>query len=55
MATHFSSLAYRIPWTEESTVHRVPKSQIGLKQLSTHTKKGHVSLQFSLVQSLSRV
>ena len=25
MATHFSSLAWRIPWTEEPIVHRVAK------------------------------
>ena len=37
MATHSSVLAWRIPWTEEPgrlQVHRVAKSQIGLKQLS---------------------
>ena len=36
-ATHFSILAWRIPWTEEceATV-RVAKSQTGLKWLSTH-------------------
>ena len=27
MATHSSILAWRIPWTEEPTVHRVAKSQ----------------------------
>ena len=36
MATHFSILAWRIPWTEEPTVHRVAKIQTRLKQLSTH-------------------
>ena len=36
-ATYSSILAWRIPWTEEqATVHRVAKSQTGLKQLSTH-------------------
>ena len=33
MATHFSILAWRIPWTEESAglqVHGVTKSQTGL-------------------------
>ena len=41
MATHSSVLAWRIPrrivagaW--RTTVHRVTKSQTGLKQLSTH-------------------
>ena len=28
MATHSSILAWRIPWTEEATVHGVAKSQI---------------------------
>ena len=36
MATHSSTLAWRIPWTEE-VVHWVSKSQTWLKQLSTHT------------------
>ena len=27
MATNFNTLAWRIPWTEEPTVHRVTKSQ----------------------------
>ena len=36
-ATYSSILAWRIPWTEEQAiVHRVAKSQTGLKQLSTH-------------------
>jgi len=26
MATHSSILAWRIPWTEEPTIHRVTKS-----------------------------
>ena len=30
MATHSSTLAWRIPWTE-ATVHRVPKNHTGLK------------------------
>ena len=29
-ATHLSILAWRIPWTEETTVHVVTKSQTGL-------------------------
>ena len=38
-ATHSSILAWRIPWTEKpgrGRVHRVAKSQMQLKQLSTH-------------------
>jgi len=39
METHSNILASRIPWTEETgrlyTVHGVPKSWTGLKQLST--------------------
>ena len=42
MATHSGILAWRIPWTEEPgglrSIGRVTKSQIQLKQLSTHTK-----------------
>ena len=34
MATHSSILAWKIPWTEESTVHGVTKSQT---RLSTYT------------------
>ena len=36
MATHFSILASRIPWTEEP-VYRVGKSWTGLKPVSMHT------------------
>ena len=36
MATHSRILAWRTPWTEESIVHGVAKSQTRLKQLSTH-------------------
>ena len=39
MVTHSSTLAWKIPWTEEpgwATVHGVTKSQT---QLSTHTAK----------------
>ena len=43
MATHFSILIWKIPWTEEpgwATVHRVTKSQTLLKRLSyTRTKR----------------
>ena len=45
MATHFSIFAWRIPWTEEAgglqstEVHRVAKTQIRLKQLSTQAWK----------------
>ena len=31
MATHSSILAWRIPWTEEPTIHRVAKRQTRLK------------------------
>ena len=38
MATHFSTLAWRIPWTEEprtdATVHRVAKSQTPLSHFT---------------------
>ena len=40
MAIHSSSLAWRIPWTQEPgglPVHRVEKSRTQLKRLSTHT------------------
>ena len=38
MATHSSTLAWRIPWTEEpgGLQSRVTKNQTGLKWLSTH-------------------
>ena len=36
MATHFSILSWRIPWTEEATIHRVTKEQTQLKQLRMH-------------------
>ena len=42
MAAHSSIPAWRIPWTEGArwaTVHGVTKSQIRLKQLSTHARK----------------
>ena len=43
MATHSSTLAWKIPWTErrawQATVHEVAKSQT---RLSTHTLKGKV-------------
>ena len=40
IATHSSILAWRIPWTEESSglVHRVAKSQAWLKRLSMYSK-----------------
>ena len=43
MATHFSILAWRIPWTEEpggTTVYRVAKSWIR-QRLSTHAHVHH--------------
>ena len=36
MAIHSSILSWRIPCTEDPTVHRVTQSQTQLKQLSTH-------------------
>ena len=38
MAAHSSTLAWRIPWTEEpgGLQSRVTKSRTGLKQLSAH-------------------
>ena len=43
VATRSSTLAWRIPWTEEPgglhTVHGVAKSQTQLKRLSAHTRK----------------
>ena len=35
MATHSSILAWRIPWTEETEVHRVAKTQTQLKLFYT--------------------
>ena len=35
MATNSSALAWRIPWTEKPTVHRVTKNQTRQKRLST--------------------
>ena len=39
MATHFSILAWRIPWTGawQAIVHRVAKSQTRLKGLKAHS------------------
>ena len=34
MATHFSILAWKIPWTEEPTVHGVAKSQTRLSDFT---------------------
>ena len=31
IVAHSSILSWRIPWTEEATVHRVAQSQTGLK------------------------
>ena len=30
MATHYGILAWKIPWTEEATVHGIAKSQTRL-------------------------
>ena len=35
MATHSSTLAWKIPWMEELTVHGVPKSLWGPKESDT--------------------
>ena len=37
MATHSSILAWKIPWTEEPTVHRVTKSQNTTEVFYTYT------------------
>ena len=50
MATHFSVLAWRIPWTEEPgglQSVRSQKSQIGLKRLNT--QDGMVPLEIVVV------
>ena len=39
MATHSSVLVWRIPWTEEPTVHGVTKSLTRLEQLSMHARR----------------
>ena len=39
MATLTSILAWRIPWTEEPSVHRVAKSRTRLKQLSKNAAR----------------
>ena len=57
MATHFSVLAWRIPWTEEwqGTVHRVAKSWTGLKRLSatcTHARGFHITVINFLVHKM---
>ena len=44
MATHSSTLAWKIPWTEEPgglQVHRVTQSRTQLKQLSLPTPSKH--------------
>ena len=46
MATHFSILAWRIPWTEKpSGLQSIwdAKSQTQLKRLSTHIKHKEIS------------
>ena len=37
MVTHSSILAWRIPWTEESTVHDVAESDTNERLTHTHT------------------
>ena len=55
-ATHYSILAWRIPWTEEPgelQVHWVAKSRTRLKQLSTHKNQEKVNrVYISLLSSL---
>ena len=36
MAPHFSTLAWKIPWTEEPAVHGVAKSQTRLSTFTFH-------------------
>ena len=46
MATHFSILVWKIPWTEQSA--SLSKSQKGLTELNTHThtlSQGNPKLQ----------
>ena len=37
MATHYSNLAWKIPWTEKPGGLRITKNQTRLKQFSMHT------------------
>ena len=57
MTTHWSILAWRIPWTEEPgglhTVHRVAKSWTQLKRLSTHAKRYILSVLHPINASIS--
>ena len=41
MATHSSTLAWRIPWTEEPDRLQSTKSRTQLKQLSMHAHNRH--------------
>ena len=36
MAIHSSIFVWRIPWTEQPTVHKITKRQTQLNRLSTH-------------------
>ena len=39
MATHSSTLALKIPWTEKPGVHGVAKSQTGLSNFTSHNRQ----------------
>ena len=39
MATHSSTLAWKIPWTEEATVHGVSKSRTRLSDFTMYFTK----------------
>ena len=45
MATHWSILAWRIPWTEEATIHRVAKSQTRLSNFTSLQTCYHFSFE----------
>ena len=48
MAPHSSTLAWKIPWTEEpGAVHGVAKSQPRLKQLSSSSSKKDFTFTFN--------
>ena len=49
MATHFSILAWRIPWTGawQAMVHRATKSQTGLR-IHTHYSNLYIGMHQSL-------
>ena len=58
MATHSSILAWRIPWTEkpgQATVHRIAKSQMQLKQLSTHALEVVIPIFLSIIYMVQSI